>query len=80
MGITAITFRLSAGFGDIINIGALVKGILSRWLGPIYVMDDVTTQELQQFIHNIVLDGHFQVIEHVESFVLELNERVSLSN
>src|SRR5258708_6531102 len=77
--ICTIALRLAAGPCDIIDIRAQVAWSLALRLRPVYRYRDVSAQQLEQLIYYIVLDGRFQVLEHAERFVLELDQRVALS-
>src|SRR6266571_3852971 len=78
--IESIAFGLSAGFGDVINVCAQIAWCLALRLWPLYGEGKIVAQQPEQGIHDVVLDGLLQIIEHAECFVLELDEGIALSN
>src|ERR1700694_2152241 len=76
--IYTIAFSLAAGPGNIIHIGAKVARRFAFGRGLLDLDGDVAAQELEQVIHNVMLDGKLQIREHAESFTSELDQRVAL--
>src|ERR1700736_5870199 len=61
--IYAIAFGLAAGPGDIVHVGAKVAWRFAFGRGLLDLDGDVATQELEQVIHDVMLDGKLQIRE-----------------
>ena len=78
--IAAITFGLATGSGDIVNVRPQAAWGFAPWLRSLHGDGDIAFQQLEQFIHDIVLNGQLQVLEHTKGFVLELDQGIALPN
>src|SRR5437016_12325274 len=64
--IICIALGLTNGSGQIIGIGAQFTRRLALWCRLLDANGDITTQELEQLVDDMVLDSCLQFFEHTE--------------
>src|SRR5581483_3726941 len=72
--VATIVFRLAAGFGNIIDVGAQVaRRRFTLWLRLIERQLEVAAHHLEQGVYSIMLDRQFQLCNHAKGFFLNLD-------
>ena len=78
--IIRIALGLTNSSGQIIGIGAQFARCLALWCRLLDTNGDISTQELEQLVDDMVLDSCLQFFEHTEGFIFEFDQRVALTN
>src|SRR5438270_5683604 len=78
--IIRIALGLTNGSGQIIGIGAQFARRLALWCRVLDANGDFSMQELEQLVDDMVLDSCLQFFKHTEGFILELDQRVAVTN
>src|SRR5256885_17064298 len=74
--IIRIALGLANSSGQIIGIGAQFARRLALWCRLLDTNGDISTQELEQLVDDMVLDSWLQLFARTEGFIFELEQKV----